>query len=89
MAEEEAKRIRRDKKTVLTEKIKDIDEKIASYQSKLEDLKTKKKELEKKLEYENNSEAREAEKKKQKEIMAFIKKNGLSLEELSELLNKK
>ena len=89
MADEGTKRVRRDKKTILTEKIKDIDAKIASYQAKVEDLKTKKKDLERKLEYENNSEVREAEKKKQKEMMALIKKSGLSLEELTELLNKK
>ena len=89
MADEGTKRVRRDKKTILTEKIKDIDEKINSYQSKLDDLKAKKKDLERKLEYENNSETREAEKKKQKEMMALIKKSGLSLEELTELLNKK
>ena len=86
---DETKRVRRDKKTILTEKLQAVEMKIGTYETKLAKLKETKEALEKQIQYANDAMAQKVAKKQQKEIIDLIAKSGLSLEQLSDLLNKK
>jgi TolA-binding protein len=82
------KRIRRDKRTVLKGKIKKAGEKVASIEKKLDDAKSELNALEQELELMDNEELRKQQEEEQKKIAELIRKKGLSLQQLEELLNK-
>ena len=80
------KRIRRDKRTVIVEKIDKLVEKIAKAEEKLSELKDEKKALDDELFAIDNAEAIKAKEEEQKKVMAFIAKNGITLEQLEEMM---
>jgi hypothetical protein len=86
--EEKTKRVRRDKRTVITEKLEKINNKIADYEKKLAKLKEDKTKLDEKLYLIDNAEAAKAKAEEGKRMVEFITKNNITLEQLEGLINK-
>lgn len=80
---------RRSKSEVITSKMIAIDDKIAELQKKIDELKASKEQLNASLAAIKEKEDKEAEEKNLKEVAALIKKSGMSMEEVKEILASK
>lgn len=88
MADKE-KRLRRSKKEVLTTKVIEIDAKIVDFTTKISSLKEQKEQILSEIKIIEEKEAKAAEEAQNKEIINLIRKKGLSLDEVRNLLETK
>lgn len=80
---------RRSKKEIIVAQMAAIDDKITELEKKIDALKASKEELNTSLTALKEEEDKAAEEKKLKEVVALIKKSGMSMDEVKERLTAK
>lgn len=73
---------------IITDKISKLDESITKYQSKIDELTVQKTDFEKQLIEIEEAEKKAAEEAKMKELMKFMDKYELTIEQLENMMNK-